>query len=207
MASGLQHKTIEPTILYIGTPVVLVTTVSKAGTPNLTPLSSAWALGWTLMLGFEVTTKGIANLSETHDCVVNVPSPDLWERVERLAPLTGNDPVPTHKADKFRSCADKFAAAGLTTEPAECVKALRVIECPIQFEAKLVAIHHLAAPGKHYPVPLAAAEVRVVRVHTREDLIVGDHYIDPARWSPLIYNFRHYFGLGPELGKTFRAEI
>jgi len=28
-----------------------------------------------------------------------------------------------------------------------------------------------------------------------------------ALWQPLIYNFRHYYGLGQELGKTFRAEI
>jgi hypothetical protein len=34
-----------------------------------------------------------------------------------------------------------------------------------------------------------------------------DNYIDPAKWSPLIYNFRHYFRLADqELGKTFRAE-
>ncbi|NUR95251.1 MAG: flavin reductase family protein, partial [Kribbellaceae bacterium] len=25
-------------------------------------------------------------------------------------------------------------------------------------------------------------------------------------WSPLIYNFRHYYGLGPELGESFRTE-
>jgi len=25
--------------------------------------------------------------------------------------------------------------------------------------------------------------------------------------APISYNFRHYFGLGAELGKTFRAEI
>ncbi|HEY1684532.1 MAG TPA: flavin reductase family protein [Tepidisphaeraceae bacterium] len=201
------HKTIEPSILYFGTPVVLVSTISAAGATNLTPLSSAWALGWTLVLGFEETTKGIANLKQTHQCVVNVPSPDLWQHVERLAPLTGNDPVPPHKASKFRYCSDKFAAAGLTPVPAECVKPPRVLECPIQFEAQLENVHPLADPGKHYPVALAAVEVRVLRVHVDEKLIKGDHHIDPARWSPLIYNFRHYFGLGAELGKTFRAEV
>jgi hypothetical protein len=38
------------------------------------------------------------------------------------------------------------------------------------------------------------------------EFIVKEHYIDPEKWQPLIYNFRHYFGLGEELGKTFRAE-
>jgi flavin reductase (DIM6/NTAB) family NADH-FMN oxidoreductase RutF len=52
-----------------------------------------------------------------------------------------------------------------------------------------------------------AAEVEVIRVHVASELIAGNNYIDPAKWSPLIYNFRHYFELADdELGKTFRAE-
>jgi hypothetical protein len=44
-------------------------------------------------------------------------------------------------------------------------------------------------------------------VHVAANLVVGDSYIDPSKWSPLIYNFRHYFRLADkELGKTFRAE-
>ncbi|MFI8933382.1 flavin reductase family protein, partial [Streptomyces sp. NPDC053474] len=34
----------------------------------------------------------------------------------------------------------------------------------------------------------------------------GTDHIDPAAWSPLIYNFRHYFGLGPELGHSHRTQ-
>ena len=52
-----------------------------------------------------------------------------------------------------------------------------------------------------------AVEVEIVRVHVATEFILGENYIDPAKWSPLIYNFRHYFRLGEkELGKTFRAE-
>jgi flavin reductase (DIM6/NTAB) family NADH-FMN oxidoreductase RutF len=52
-----------------------------------------------------------------------------------------------------------------------------------------------------------AAEVEIVRVHVANDFVLGDRYIDAAKWSPLIYNFRHYFRLAEhELGKTFRAE-
>jgi flavin reductase (DIM6/NTAB) family NADH-FMN oxidoreductase RutF len=50
-------------------------------------------------------------------------------------------------------------------------------------------------------------EVEVMRVHVRKDFVTGGHHIAPDKWQPLIYNFRHYFGLGQELGKTFRAEI
>jgi flavin reductase (DIM6/NTAB) family NADH-FMN oxidoreductase RutF len=52
-----------------------------------------------------------------------------------------------------------------------------------------------------------AAEVDILRVHVAEEYVLGDRYIDPEKWSPLIYNFRHYFRLAEkELGKTFRAE-
>ncbi len=50
-------------------------------------------------------------------------------------------------------------------------------------------------------------ETKVLRVHAASDLIRKDNYIDPAKWSPRIYNFRHYFRLADrESGKTFRAE-
>jgi flavin reductase (DIM6/NTAB) family NADH-FMN oxidoreductase RutF len=52
-----------------------------------------------------------------------------------------------------------------------------------------------------------AAEVEIVSVHAAEELMMGDNYVDPEKWSPLIYNSRHYFKLAEnELGKTFRAE-
>ncbi len=50
-------------------------------------------------------------------------------------------------------------------------------------------------------------EAQVLCVHAHERIVVdGTSHIDTDSWSPLIYNFRHYFGLGSRLGKTFRAE-
>jgi flavin reductase (DIM6/NTAB) family NADH-FMN oxidoreductase RutF len=45
------HKTIEPTILYFGTPVALIRTLNVDGSPNLAPMSSAGWLGRSCMLG------------------------------------------------------------------------------------------------------------------------------------------------------------
>ena len=53
---------------------------------------------------------------------------------------------------------------------------------------------------------MSAIEVHVVKIHASPNIIHGNH-IDPRKWHPLIYNFRHYFGLSEELGKTFRAEL
>jgi len=170
-------------------------------------MSSFWALGWTLMLGLLDETKTAENLERHPECVVNIPSPNLWRKVEALAPLTGKNPVPDIKAKQFRFESDKFGAAGLTPLPSEIVKPARVQECAIHMEARVNRLHKMQGDKLEQLGGGIAAEVEILRVHVASDLIMGENYIDPHKWSPLIYNFRHYFRLAEnELGKTFRAE-
>lgn len=91
------HLQIEPSILYFGTPVVLLSTLNEDGSANLAPMSSAWALGYTVVLGLGMSGKTIENLYRERECVINLPDAALWEHVERLAPLTGRDPVPERR--------------------------------------------------------------------------------------------------------------
>lgn len=88
---------IEPAILYWGTPVVLISTMNEDGTSNLAPMSSAFWLGWRCMLGLDASSKNTENLLRTGECVLNLPSPAQVENVDRLARLTGSDPVPAAK--------------------------------------------------------------------------------------------------------------
>src|SRR5258707_10135544 len=67
-------ESISPKILYFGTPVALITSLNENGVPNIGPVSSAWALGWTLVLGLETTAKTTANLGRNRECVVNLVS-------------------------------------------------------------------------------------------------------------------------------------
>lgn len=195
------HVLVEPRILYFGTPVVLVSTVNEDDTPNLTPMSSAWALGRHIALGLGGGSQGLANLKRTGECVLNLPSDDLWQAVERLAPLTGKNPVPAYKAEQFRYEKDKFGAARLTPTGSQCVRPPRVLECPLHIEARVCAVHPLGPEGG-----ASVAVVEAVRIHAHPDIVAGPHHIDPAAWRPLIYNFRHYYGLGEKRGHTFRAE-
>ncbi|WP_329005431.1 flavin reductase family protein [Kribbella sp. NBC_00709] len=197
----MTHLTIEPSILYVGTPVALLSTLNEDGTVNLAPMSSAWALGDVVVLGVGVSGQTAVNLRSRPDVVINFPSPAQWEAVERIAGLTGRNPVPSHKQDRFRFEREKFAAAGLTPVASELVVPPRVAECPIQFEAT-VAKADLDAEGN-----FLIAQARVLRVHADEHIVVpGTSHVDPGAWSPLIYNFRHYFGLAAELGESFRTE-
>lgn len=207
-ADSNEFLTITPRILYFGTPVALISSMDEDGWPNLAPISSFWALGWTMTLGLLADTKTLGNLRANPDCVVNLPSPEMWRQVEALAPLTGLNPVPEEKKKKFRFEKDKFGAAGLSTLPSEIVSAPRVKECPVQMEAKVRKIHELEGDEKLRALGGGAAvEVEILKVHARRDFVLKENYIDPGKWQPLVYNFRHYFGLGEELGVTFRAEV
>jgi flavin reductase (DIM6/NTAB) family NADH-FMN oxidoreductase RutF len=202
-----RFRTIAPKILYFGNPVALVSSLNEDGTTDLAPISSFWALGWTLTLGLLTETKTADNFSAHPECVVNLPSPEMWEKVEKLAPLTAKNPVPALKAKQFRFEPRKFETAQLTPIDSEVVKPMRAEECPVHLEARVKAMHRLSGDRLDQLGGGIAAEVEVLRVHVAENFIIKDNYIDPAKWSPLIYNFRHYFRLADqELGKTFRAE-
>lgn len=168
---------------------------------NLAPMSSVWALGYSLMLGLGSGGQTAANLERSGECTVNFPDPTLWRAVERLAPLTGRYPVPEHKKGSFRFAREKFEAAGLSKAPSGTVAPPRVAECKLQLEARRINSTILRSGDA------LAVEVEVTRVHADRDIVVdGTSHIDVSSWRPLLYVFRHYFGANEHLGKTFRAE-
>ncbi len=197
-----QAVTIHPKILYYGTPVILLTTLNEDLTVNISPISSSWALGEHVILGLGTDGKALENLQRKPECVVNLPDASLWEQVEGLARLTGKNPVPAVKKEAgFMFEQDKFAYSGLTKAESVTVLTARIAECPIQIEAR---VNHIRIPedSPHF----AIVETQSTQVHVHKELAASEHHIDPASWNPLIYNFRHYFGLSPELGKSYRSE-
>lgn len=194
---------IKPKILYYGTPVILLNSLNEDGTVNISPMSSSWALGDCIILGIGLGGKAIENLERHPECVINVPSPSLWENVEQLAPYTGKNPVPDYKKKNgFTYEKEKYDISRLTPTGSKSVKPTRIMECPIQIEAR---VKHIRIPD--YSPDFAVVETQAIHVHAHKEIILEGNHIDPNKWSPLIYNFRHYFGLGNQLGKTFRSEI
>src|SRR5215469_15028495 len=203
----MEFLTVEPKILYFGTPVALISSLNEDGSTNLAPMSSFWALGWTLVLGLLDETKTAENMERHPECVVNLPRPEMWPEVEKLAPLTGKSPVPELKAKQFRFEPQKFRTANLSPLASELVKPMRAKECPVHLEAKVTQLHQLGGERLGRLGGGVAAEIEVIRVHVASEFILEGNHIDPEKWSPLIYNFRHYYRLAEkELGKTFRAE-
>ena len=75
-------------------------------------------------------------------------------------------------------------------------------ECQLQFEAVLKnTLKVNDDPAEESGV--FAVEVQVIKINADEQLIVKGRHIDPTKWDPLIYNFRHYYGLGKRAGQTF----
>ncbi|HWY21770.1 MAG TPA: flavin reductase family protein [Candidatus Acidoferrum sp.] len=199
------HKTIEPTILYFGTPVALISTINPDRTPNLAPMSSAWWLGWSCMLGLGQMGQTSDNLIRTRECVINLPSADMVSRVDRLALTTGKNPVPEKKYQwGYRYEPDKFGVAGFTAVESVCVAPPRVLECPIQMEG---IVHDFRPFGKN--VNANTFEVHIVKLHVDDTLLAGDERhprIDPVRWCPLIMSFCRFFGLSGEVHPSRLAE-
>lgn len=199
------HKTIEPTILYFGTPVVLISTLNPDGSPNLAPMSSVWWLGWSCMLGLGQMGQTSDNLIRTRECVINLPSVGMVSHVDRLALTTGKDPVPDKKRQwGYQYEADKFRVAGLTPTESQAVQPPRVRECPVQMEG---IVHDFRPFGKN--VGANVFEVHILKLHVEESLLMEDGprpHIDPVRWRPLIMSFCRFFGLAGEVHPSRLAE-
>ncbi len=203
------HIALEPSILYFGTPVVLLSTRNEDGTTNIAPMSSAWWLGWNCMLGLGAKGHSAQNLNRERECVINLPSASMAGAVNRLARLTGSNPVPPHKvAMGYRHESQKFTSARLTPQPSDLVAPDRVAECPVQLEAVLENVHTFGSRPDKAPGAIAF-EVRIIRAHVDTSILLAGHHnrIDPDLWRPLIMSFCHFYGLGERLHHSTLAEI
>jgi flavin reductase (DIM6/NTAB) family NADH-FMN oxidoreductase RutF len=198
------HKTIDPTILYFGTPVALISTLNEDGSPNIAPMSSVWWLGWSCMLGLGSMGQTSENLIRSRECVVNLPSEHQAAHVDRLAMTTGRDPVPEKKrAWGYRHDRRKFETGNLTPVPSLAVAPPRIDECPVQMEGVVHAVHTF---GKN--VAANAFEIHILKLHVDESLIIDGSrpHIDPLKWRPLFMSFCRFFGIGGELHPSRLAD-
>lgn len=204
------HVDIDPAILYFGTPVVLLSTVDADGRPNLAPMSSAFWLGHTAVLGMGMRSQTASNLLATGEVVMNLPSVGQVDAVDRLALTTGRNPVPAAKQQVgYRHAADKFALAGLTAVPSTTVAPPRVAECPVSLEGRVTAVHPLNEDDPAEASSASVFEVTVTRVHVHPGMQDATHpnRIDPLRWRPLIMSFQKFFGLTDQVHPSRLATV
>jgi flavin reductase (DIM6/NTAB) family NADH-FMN oxidoreductase RutF len=108
-------RELNPKMLYFGTPVVLVSSLNRAGSTNIAPMSSAWWVGHTAMLGLSTHSQTVRNLQEHPRWYSTWWTASMVDAVDRLALLTARPDVPEYK--RARGCTsqpDKYRAGGLT---------------------------------------------------------------------------------------------
>ncbi len=196
------HRVIEPSVLYVGTPVYLVGTKNPDGSTNLAPASSHFALGRVIVLGLEDLGQSLDNVLRHPELTVNFPEADQWKHVERLAAVTGKDPVPEEKVEDYTFEPRKFELAELTPESSDLIDVSRVAEAPIQLECRVIRVTPAATGG------FAMVEAEVLRVHALNEITVADtNHLNPHAWHPLIYSYRHFFDRGEEMGWTRKSPL
>ena len=200
------HTVLKPKIMYFGTPVVLISTLNEDGSANLAPMSSAWWLGDSCVLGLGQSGKTAENILRTGECVLNLPSSEMVSVVDKLALTTGKTPVPDFKAKMgYKYIKDKLGLASLTPVNSEMVGPPRVLECPVQLEAKLEKYSQLGESGKF----AYAIEVNIIRMHIEENLLSEErrHYVDTDKWRPLIMSFCEFYDLGNNVHPSRLAKV
>jgi flavin reductase (DIM6/NTAB) family NADH-FMN oxidoreductase RutF len=204
------HIVSEPSILYFGTPVILIGTTNSNGSYNLAPMSSAFWLGWRCVIGLAASSQTTKNILRTGECVLNLASINEVAAVNRLARTTGSNPVPASKVQKgYYYEPDKFKKAGLTPVPADVVAAPRAKECAVQLEAVTANTRSLAEDDAMMKGRIIITELRIVRVHLSTSILEDGkpNHVDPAKWHPLIMNFQKFYTTGNEVHDSELAKI
>ena len=184
-----------PHMFYYGFPVVLLSTIDEKGKADVTPISCTFTLGTNAVIALVKLNQAYENVMAVPEVVLNLPNASMWEQVEKIAPYTAKDPVPAQKAAKYTHTDDKFALGGFTPLASDKIRPPRVAECPIQAEAKVVNVNDRNG--------YVLVELEIVQVHAQDHLVMEGNKINPLQWEPLIYNFKHYYGIGEHKGLNF----
>ena len=130
--------------------------------------------------------------------------------INALAKTTGRqDTSPFKTAAGYSYIEDKFKAAELTPIASEMIKPTRVLECPVQMEAELVAVDEMNRDEEGLGGFFLGLEVKILRIHAEENLLrVGEpNKVDADTWRPLMTAFQHLYGLSARLQLSRLAEI
>jgi len=163
-------------------PVVVVSCADAAGKPNLVTL--AWVgivCSEPPMLSIAVRPGRFSHpiIKKAREFVVNIPRADQAKAVDMCGMISGR----AH---------DKFAAAGLTPEPAMFVKAPLIEEFPVNIECR---VRETLSLGSH---DLFIAEI--LCVHVDEEAIDEAGNLAAEKLKPLAFVSGEYYALGKLVG-------
>jgi flavin reductase (DIM6/NTAB) family NADH-FMN oxidoreductase RutF len=164
-------------------PAALITSVASDGKANIITLGEVYNLSVSkpVIVGISIAKPRYSHklISESLEYVVNLPTTQILEKVDRCGTMSGRD-------------VDKFAELGLTPIPASKVKPPLIAECPINLECKVIRIEEI---GDH---DMFAGEVIVE--HVDEEVLDERGRIQVEKLDGLCYVLGEYWSLGQKLG-------
>ena len=180
----MKKRSIKPLRPVHPSPAALVTSVSEDGRPNIITLGEVFniSISAPVIVGIAIAKPRYSHelISVTRQYVVNLPTSDMVEIVDRCGSVSGRE-------------VDKFAKFRLTPVPAEKVKPPLIAECPINAECRVLDIQEV---GDH---DLFLGEV--VAQHVAEEAFDEDGRILVDKLDPLCYLHSEYWSCGRRLGR------
>ncbi len=180
---GLIKKVVwKPGAMLCPVPVVMVTCAGKDRPPNIVTVA------WTgtvcsdppmLSISLRKERYSFGLIKETGEFVVNIPPAALIPLADYCGVATGRE-------------VDKFAATGLTPQPAATVKSPLIAECPVNIEC---VVRRLLDLGSH---TMFLAEVTAVQA--TEALVTPSGRLALERAGLAAYAHGGYYALGKKLG-------
>ncbi|HHX44150.1 MAG TPA: flavin reductase family protein [Chloroflexi bacterium] len=167
------------------TPAAMITCATPDGRPNIITLGEVYMLSLEpLVMGISIRPQRYSYgvIAETREFVVNYVTEELAAQTDYCGMVSGRD-------------VDKFAATGLTPEPAAEVQAPLIAECPLNIECRVRDILPL---GSHH-VFVADA----VATHVEEAILDANGQVDPERARAIAFIGRAYWKVEGLVDRAF----
>ena len=167
------------------TPAALISCVAPGHRPNIITLGECYMLALEpLVVGISIRPRRYSHrlISESREFVVNFPTADLAAAVDYCGMASGAD-------------VDKFAASGLTPEPADVVAAPLIRECPLNLECR---VRDVLKMGSH---DVFVGDV--VATHVEDWALDESGQLDPVRARAIAFIGRSYWAVGPQVERAF----
>ncbi len=168
--------------LHYGMPLTLVTAVDADGRVNASTNASIAPLpGSSSRLVIGILKENLTNqlIAASGEFVINVLTQDMRAVAKECGSRSGND-------------VDKLALCGLTTLPAQYVKAPLIAECPLNIECRVESVQSLE------DVDLWVAHILAIEVASAWS--DGRSGVNLKHFRPLLYAFGHTFQRGAQVG-------
>lgn len=163
--------------------VLLVSTISKEGLPNVAPICMNMCASFdppALAIGVAKQRRTHRNIVDTGEFVANTATDEMAERISMAA-------------WKWPPGVNKFEAVGLTSVSSLKVRAPSVKECRVHFECE---VRWMREAGDH---DIIVGEV--VAITADEQLAGLELDKIPPMMKPIYYGCRYYYTLGDFLGE------